>query len=308
MPVSTAGTRLIWQTHYPSWGLETRMMRPLVIRLEAGFSLPLMGIGNPPFVGRAWSAVIHNSSLPLMGIGNAGDDLTDQSTQIGELITPHGDWKPLRDSHRNTAATTHYPSWGLETRRQFRSWRRSSHYPHGEKPRYAIYGYVILITPHGDWKLAHVSHRAASADHALITPHGDWKPRPHRHGQAVAVAYHDLITPHGDWKLFRGSGPGVAPALLLTASHYPSWGLETTTPIMAKSATASRLLITPHGDWKPLFSIAFLAWMFHGTSQNNGTSPPHLRLSPLPRVVLRSGAHVTRQRMDQFLPCHLSSS
>ena len=74
----------------------------------------------------------------------------------------------------------------------------------------------------------------------LITPHGDWKPA------WVALTNGrpaDLITPHGDWKRGR---PNPWPST--ARSHYPSWGLETTS--CSRPERLCPVLITPHGDWK----------------------------------------------------------
>ena len=222
-----------------------------------------MGIGNDVPDEAAEDLI---ASLPLMGIGNGAGR------------------RPRRGG-----SGTHYPSWGLETRRAAP--------PPG--------GLAGLITPHGDWKLkplcaaASPSSRsslplmgignedrdagAATDKHSLplmgignqpgapvaslqlcqlITPHGDWKPRRARRSRAE----HLLITPHGDWKPTRASAPEPAPR-----PHYPSWGLEThlgsldrhlvvghSLPLMGignrccePSIHRPLGLITPHGDWKP---------------------------------------------------------
>ena len=54
---------------------------------------------------------------------------------------------------------THYPSWGLETE---------------QLEDVSIASMYVLITPHGDWKLAGDFVRQQVV--GLITPHGDWKP------------------------------------------------------------------------------------------------------------------------------------
>ena len=70
-PRSTTSRSSSWKpSHYPSWGLETRMR-------HAGDD-----------------AVLQNS-LPLMGIGNLSSKSGCHAvSRESELITPHGDWKP----------------------------------------------------------------------------------------------------------------------------------------------------------------------------------------------------------------------
>ena len=99
-------------------------------------SLPLMGIGNSKVSGssaRSWARF----SLPLMGIGNPSQTTTYRLTVENELITPHGDRKPIRtDKEALRTAQTHYPSWGSETVLDF----------------VTLFEQAELITPHGDRK------------------------------------------------------------------------------------------------------------------------------------------------------------
>ena len=265
-------------THYPSWGLETFRVHDVRTRTN-DLSLPLMGIGNrgqrtppPPSVPGShypsWGLETRLaarsccqgqcSHYPSWGLET--DFLSVERLHTGHLITPHGDWKPVR----NSAGT----------------------------------GYELgLITPHGDWKPHFCAWRRtgpccslplmgignsvppSTLPHSrhLITPHGDWKPVLASRFQTAAVL---LITPHGDWKPAAGG--------VLSAPVPP--------------------LITPHGDWKPLLFSRFHVLMMSGASQNKHPWATNLRLSAKPGMVLCSSAQVTRQRMDQFLPCHVSSS
>ena len=127
----------------PSWkpdhDLARRRLAELITphgdrkrRLPAGqpwspifISLPLMGIGNDRHPGR--SGAWRMSSLPLMGIGNSSD--------APKRVPPRG--------------RSHYPSWGSETRsaRTAPGWLRAG----------------VLITPHGDRKLARGTAASAAS-------------------------------------------------------------------------------------------------------------------------------------------------
>ena len=100
-------------------------------------SLPLMGIGNCPYLSRgqdiysahypSWGLETFAqdiaefrgrlfASLPLMGIGNRAYVAGVRRSTASSLITPHGDWKRAdRIRPRLRECGAHYPSWGLET-------------------------------------------------------------------------------------------------------------------------------------------------------------------------------------------------
>ena len=112
--------------HYPSWGSGTTARR--AARAPPGFSLPLMGIGNP-IVGRT----CHDGrfgSLPLMGIGNTLRQRW-RTDMIVFSLPLMGIGNRTTSASTFGSAPTHYPSWGSGTRisRSGRSHRFSTHYP-----------------------------------------------------------------------------------------------------------------------------------------------------------------------------------
>ena len=96
--------------HYPSWGLETR--RAVLSSFSIPFSLPLMGIGNStarlPRSPRSSRAHYPSWGLETI-VGSTASSAREQ------LITPHGDWKPVGLDNLTRLGVSHYPSWGLET-------------------------------------------------------------------------------------------------------------------------------------------------------------------------------------------------
>ena len=121
-------------THYPSWGLETRLRflsiyiifclitphgdwKPAAgvcpaAGLAMSSSLPLMGIGNQNVVVSAYN---HGScSLPLMGIGNLALGGSCGTARTGSLPLM-GIGNPPSTTTRARRSQAHYPSWGLET-------------------------------------------------------------------------------------------------------------------------------------------------------------------------------------------------
>ena len=65
------GKYKLCDTHYPSWGSETRKRWKNQPPVYLQSSLPLMGIGNPTTIEIKGSS--NPFSLPLMGIGNLPD-------------------------------------------------------------------------------------------------------------------------------------------------------------------------------------------------------------------------------------------
>ena len=164
-----------------------------------------------------------------------------------------------------STSTSHYPSWGLETRwARSRSTRTRSHYPSwgletsGATPLEPVMG--TLITPHGDWKrTAGRGNRPRCAPHypswgleTVVTSIGpgdlvDSLPLMgigNTASQILTKLLTVLITPHGDWKLHGGYQSVRVAEYLITphgdwklrripereggrVPHYPSWGLET---------------------------------------------------------------------------------
>ena len=94
-------------------------------------SLPLMGIGNP--LGTLLDRHDGVRSLPLMGIGNSSRaSLSASSPGLLSSLPLMGIGNPAAPRASYTSITTHYPSWGSETRsvevsRTIGAWR--AHYP-----------------------------------------------------------------------------------------------------------------------------------------------------------------------------------
>ena len=339
--------------HYPSWGSKTPNRRALA-KGYADVSLPLMGIEN--FAPRTRASVTSSSSLPLMGIENApgrrqaGARTTahypswGSKTTLGvqlahtvtvPLITPHGDRKPGRADRRDRRpSASHYPSWGSKTR-PTASTPRSQHSASlplmGIENAAAAAGLddpgLLLITPHGDRKLAEqrpeTTHVGVSlplmgienaADVAegvgllagLITPHGDRKPGDNRNCASAWRAENSLplmgIENPPRWRRSR-----PAPSCSL-----PLMGIENYEP---PGRTQRRpALITPHGDRKP--SILTESGGSSGSVAAGGEHPGcgrsprwarFVRLSLGPERVLCSGAGAASHKTDQFFPCQPSS-
>ena len=176
---------------------------------------------------------------------------------------------PAARRRRRAPRLPHYPSWGSKTRMPG-SPTKSAHSPHypswGSKTGSSRSSVPsgspnVLITPHGDRKLA------AVRELALITPHGaNAKPPagapdafasmiPHYPswgsktsdevvvGQIVEL---ELITPHGDRKPTESCAAGP----LTYRPHYPSWGSKTPAEACRSTRLDPGRLITPHGDRK----------------------------------------------------------
>ena len=99
-------------------------------------SLPLMGIGNSSIL--TWRRLTATPHYPSWGSETQAGGVSHPRSHVGlitphgdrklrrgdphrrpvqRLITPHGDRKPCAPSRRWTwTSTTHYPSWGSETR------------------------------------------------------------------------------------------------------------------------------------------------------------------------------------------------
>ena len=138
-----------------------------------------------------------------------------------ELITPHGDREPERNTTRYPGGETHYPSWGSGTGTSGTTWlpRRKTHYP--------SWGSGTVLTATG-----------GSTDTQLITPHGD-RELTRSHGTRTGGQY--LITPHGDRE-----PPAARVEMRQMEPHYPSWG-SGTQQVVAYTQMVLQL-ITPHGD------------------------------------------------------------
>ena len=206
-------------------------------------SLPLMGIGNRPPVPERYAG----PSAHYPSWGSETGQVSHGGTRLPELITPHGDRKqhpeaPIILDSEGSLPLMGIGNAGLDCQR---------HQP-----------CAGLITPHGDRKPTDRSRKDLPAstslplmgigncpgnirelaERKLITPHGDRKPAAehrHLHGERP------LITPHGDRKpgSFRSGSDGRH-----DASHYPSWGSETSLDCQRHQPCAG--LITPHGDRK----------------------------------------------------------
>ena len=316
------------RTHYPSWGLETWMT--IIPKGSVLDSLPLMGIGNKasfsgslcglaislPLMGignrerRAGSST-GSGSLPLMGIGNQA--LLDAAGVVPELITPHGDWK--RPSHRGLRRTgqSHYPSWGLETRRG-----RLPRTPRGSSLPLMGIGNMPPATTSGTMKPTHYP------SWGLETVLGGSGPT-----RATLAHYPSWGLETRQQQLLHLEGPpGSLPLMGIGnrtrnsneeaehASHYPSWGLETprlgripatvnnhSLPLMGigngragREGGGVALLITPHGDWKLLKRQRFTRSRFLPAHAERHSFGPTVRLDPLPREVVCSGASAIQIR------------
>ena len=100
---------------------------------------------------------------------------------------------------------SHYPSWGLETRRcrPTRRSRAASHYP--------------------SWGLETGNRSSRRSPQSSWTHYPSWGLETGTDQAADLRRVHGLITPHGDWK--RGSDSSWRSTS--RRPHYPSWGLET---------------------------------------------------------------------------------
>ena len=98
------------QSHYPSWGSETRD-RERSVQAQAQLITPH---GDRKLHVRARGSVPPFSSLPLMGIGNQHERLGCTGKRRRSLpLMGIGNRPSLRAS--SGAACSHYPSWGSET-------------------------------------------------------------------------------------------------------------------------------------------------------------------------------------------------
>ena len=171
-----------------------------------------------------------------------------RDARVPELITPHGDRKPLsRGGQSGFIRPSSLPLMGIENRstrlrirafhlgslplmgieNQGRAARSARRRPGDSLPLMGIENTLtdaarphvgpVLITPHGDRKRGGALSRLDAS--RLITPHGDRKPMPRPYG---------LVRPAG--------------------AHYPSWGSKTGDN--AARPVGLRRLITPHGDRK----------------------------------------------------------
>ena len=304
-------------SHYPSWGLETAQVRPLRVVL-ADLITPHGDWKPTPPCRRPRSRRAH---YPSWGLETLADEADAQRHVISLPLMGIGNWPGM--ASQSDQSRPHYPSWGLET-----------HVRAGDLlPNHR------LITPHGDWKRARMRHESHSLD-VLITPHGDWKLPCSANSAsgrgnslplmgignvclfARRLRSRHLITPHGDWKpgadpdaaadgcahypswgLETRSGSTAAPAC--RRAHYPSWGLETEFRHGHNAGKCSSLPLMGIGN-PSIQSISRIE--MYGTSQNKQPWSLNLRLSTKPEMVLWSSAQTARQRIDQFLPCHVSSS
>ena len=149
----------------------------------------------------------------------------DAENRGRDLITPHGDRKPVSPVSSTTCCPISLPLMGIENILVV------------HRDDSAGLG---LITPHGDRKPAGPGGGPVAPATALITPHGDRKHDDERHHKGDDQ---NLITPHGDRKHQCTAGrtpPGGRFSLPLMGienryqawprerpSHYPSWGSKT---------------------------------------------------------------------------------
>ena len=226
-------------------------------------SLPLMGIGNAIFMGRAGSRCLlitpHGDRKRLAGRPDPGC--------LKRLITPHGDRK------HGLAQLCPGERFGLIT-------------PHGDRKHGP--GAVDLAVGDFSLPLMGIGNRYCGGYQGsygwLITPHGDRKlvsPTPvevtvntslplmgigNRLDPGLRVGDVQLITPHGDRKpddrnvahcgcdgsslplMGIGNLPWPARITSTPCPHYPSWGSETFSS--CSLIWPRSLLITPHGDRK----------------------------------------------------------
>ncbi len=140
-------------------------------------------------------------SLPLMGIGNPTRPLCSHASHLWPLITPHGDREPWRRNatcHRRRPS--HYPSWGSGTPVRF----AASPTVRTSLPLMGI-GNETRQDKHQDSVHAHYpswgsgtglfSLGTAWSPRQLITPHGDREPEGSPDAHLIDTR---LITPHGD--------------------------------------------------------------------------------------------------------------
>ena len=256
-----------WTTHYPSWGLETRRM---CARLRACRTSHYPSWDWKLATTQGWRDAV-SVSLPLMGIGN--NCVRSQPVESPQLITPHGDWKPLLSATCPASEKRSLPLMGIGNPCLAQAERQEP---------------VRLITPHGDWKqgkratvrteclcslpLMGIGNLSPAAPPLLSTvsslplmgigniqTYAAEQPEP------------QLITPHGDWKHLAASIRPVVKSYSLplmgignpvrrscaapAAAHYPSWGLETFQ--MSRASCASPISLPLMGIGNPLYSADF---------------------------------------------------
>ena len=183
-PVSVALIRSGIRASLPLTGI-VNVSDAATTAAQAHRSLPLMGIVNrrrggeepmralliTPHGDRKHPAPLAQGRTPRPELITPHGDrkphgavAADAPGDVARLITPHGDRKlalPARRPCRARERTSHYPSWGSQTRAEHRVGRVG----------------LPLITPHGDRKLPlPVVDDLAVHALRLITPHGDRKP------------------------------------------------------------------------------------------------------------------------------------
>ena len=230
------------RSHYPSWGSKTS-------RCTAAASSPCItphGATHYPSWGSKTTAL------------QPGTERAPRPTPHGDLITPHGDRKPLISTevhgHRHR---THYPSWGSKT-------LASASAAHEAATK--------LITPHGDRKREGGSHAFRGSEHVSASTHypswGSKSPvgevEHRRAGDDVSLPLMGiekqrrvvdppppanlqplLITPHGDRKHARTPGRPANGRVSL-----PLMGIENRSAPPEHVPELLLRLITPHGDRK----------------------------------------------------------
>ena len=235
-------------------------------------SLPLMGIGNqarvPDYRCQRLLITPHGDRKPMADMRCAclsilitphGDRKLRGAgidTRNLALITPHGDRKPRAGARPLPRSAAHYPSWGSETG----GYRRSLDHdrllitPHGDrKPRSGPPPVMGLRTHYPSWGSETWSPRPARSPDPR--PHyPSWGSETERAKEVAAQQRQDslplmgignhadrnppnpprrhLITPHGDRKRFPSSR-----ILVMSPTHYPSWGSETHSLILSSRST-----------------------------------------------------------------------
>ena len=253
-------------------GIGNPLVGIAVVR-RSSTSLPLMGIGNAPSgLGKRPVAKAH---CPSWGLGTRSEGKRDRRST--GLITPHGDWEPLRAGRLSVyrpGLITPHGDWEPVTTQPANRFDAVSLPLMGIGNAPAVPECVIgglLITPHGDWERRTFANLSESD--ILITPHGDWEPPPclkPRRKASLSLPLMGIGNSGWTHRWQRGA-----------ASHYPSWGLGTVLEVVR--SVKGPVLITPHGDWEPVSARSHSTTAITDLITPHGDWEPWYELPPLTR-------------------------
>ena len=125
-------------SHYPSWGLETRIRDPAAGRKRPARShYPSWGLETVRMMSPSTSYGSMYSHYPSWGLETRRSSGAWSAGHRRNLITPHGDWKLYRLEANAIGWPCSLPLMGIGNRIRERGLEN---------------GLRGLITPHGDWK------------------------------------------------------------------------------------------------------------------------------------------------------------